>query len=163
MGNYKGPSRATCPTVGTKHNPAVSMPTRAGFDEAMSQCLVVSKGVVQACSEAVECHALVLWFETEFSSRFCKEHAVVLSTSPHSPQTHWAQTVVMLRHAVVLQTAGASKPPAPGVACSLRGRISFARSDAHRCLDIAVECQGFALDNSIVGAAQAQLYSVTTS
>lgn len=37
-------------------------------------------------------HALVLWFDTEFSDRFCKEKPVLLTTSPHEGQTHWAQT-----------------------------------------------------------------------
>ena len=34
----------------------------------------------------------MLWFDTEFSDRFCKEKPVLLTTSPHEGQTHWAQT-----------------------------------------------------------------------
>ena len=41
----------------------------------------------------VECHGVVVWFDTEFSARFCAERPVVLSTSPHAPTTHWAQTL----------------------------------------------------------------------
>ena len=36
---------------------------------------------------------MVVWFDTEFSARFCAERPVVLSTSPHAPATHWAQTL----------------------------------------------------------------------
>ena len=42
-------------------------------------------------------HAVVLWFDTHFSERFCAQHPVTLSTSPHAPPTHWAQTVLTLR------------------------------------------------------------------
>jgi hypothetical protein len=42
---------------------------------------------------AAECYGLVVWFDTEFSARFCKEQPVLLSTSPHAPPTHWAQTL----------------------------------------------------------------------
>lgn len=127
----------------------------------------------QACSKPVECHALVLWFDTEFSSRFCKERSIMLSTSPHSPQTHWAQTVITLRHPIMLYaTAAASgsaaehaghKAAPEGIASSVHGRISFARSQTHRCLDISVECQGFAADGSAVGVPQVQLSAVATT
>lgn len=46
----------------------------------------------------VEVHSVVLWFDCLFSERFCRDKAVVLSTSPHATQTHWAQ----------VRTAGAS-------------------------------------------------------
>ena len=45
-------------------------------------------------------HAVVLWFDTHFSERFCAQLPVTLSTSPHAPPTHWAQTVLMLRCAM---------------------------------------------------------------
>lgn len=63
--------------------------------------------VVQSCSGPQECHAFVLWFDTDFSLRFCKEHPVKLSTSPYTPQTHWCQTVLVLRY--VLYQAGSMK------------------------------------------------------
>lgn len=53
---------------------------------------------LQSCSGPQECHAFVLWFDTDFSPRFCKEHPVKLSTSPYTPQTHWCQTVLVLRY-----------------------------------------------------------------
>ena len=59
---------------------------------------------VQSCSGPQECHAFVLWFDTHFSTRFCKEHAVKLSTSPYTPQTHWCQTVLVLRY-ILIQAA----------------------------------------------------------
>lgn len=42
-------------------------------------------------------HSLVVWFDTVFSERFCAERPVTLSTSPAEPQTHWAQTVLVLK------------------------------------------------------------------
>ena len=53
---------------------------------------------MQSSAGPQECHAFVLWFDTDFSQRFCKEHAVKLSTSPYGPQTHWCQTVLVLRY-----------------------------------------------------------------
>ncbi len=43
------------------------------------------------------CHSLVIWFDTVFSERFCLERPVTLDTSAEAPQTHWAQTVQLLR------------------------------------------------------------------
>ena len=41
----------------------------------------------------MDCYGVVVWFDTEFSARFCAQAPVVLSTSPHSAPTHWAQTL----------------------------------------------------------------------
>ncbi|CAL8467117.1 g6653 [Coccomyxa elongata] len=118
---------------------------------------------------AAECHALVLWFDTEFSGRFCKEQPAVLSTSPHSTQTHWAQTILTLRQPIALQApaeaglAAAGAGPADAAAAALRGRISFGRSDKHRCLDISLECQAFSAHGAPVGPLQTQLYSIATA
>lgn len=46
---------------------------------------------------AVSCHAVVLWFETAFTDRFCRERPVLLDTSPACTPTHWAQVVLTLR------------------------------------------------------------------
>lgn len=46
---------------------------------------------------STECHALVLWFDVAFTSRFCKQQPVVLSTSPAQPPTHWQQAILTLR------------------------------------------------------------------
>ncbi len=114
----------------------------------------------QATGAAAECHALVLWFDTEFSARFCKEQPGLLSTSPLTQQTHWAQTILTLREPVLLQTQAAA---AGGGAASLRGRLSFGRSDKHRCLDISLECQAYSAQGAPVGSLQTQLYSIATA
>lgn len=54
-------------------------------------------GAADASTAGGACHALVLWFDTHFSERFCADHPVTLSTSPHEPPTHWAQTVLMFK------------------------------------------------------------------
>lgn len=126
---------------------------------------------VQADGAAVECHALVLWFDTEFSARFCREQQVLLTTSPLSTQTHWAQTILTLRQPITLQpptgaaavSAAAELPRSTGAAASLRGRISFGRSDKHRCLDISLECQALSAQGAPVGPLQTQLYSIATA
>eukprot|EP00882_Tetradesmus_deserticola_P031842 GHRQ01036018.1.p1 GENE.GHRQ01036018.1~~GHRQ01036018.1.p1 ORF type:complete len:251 (+),score=131.94 GHRQ01036018.1:199-951(+) len=98
-------------------------------------------------SDAVEIAALVLWFDVEFSARFCKEHPVTLSTSPHSPVTHWAQALLPLASPVRLR---------PGQA--LRCRLSMARSRArHRSLDMSLEY------SAPGGQAATRIYSMEVS
>ncbi len=115
----------------------------------------------------MEAHALVLWFDAEFSARACKQAAGLLSTSPHAPQTHWAQTVLALRTPILLQPA--RQPPHAAEkngsthAASLRGRLSVARSERHRCLDISLECQGCDAAGAPLGAQHAQLFSIATT
>lgn len=76
---------------------------------------------------AVTC--VVLWFDVDFSSRFCAERPVQLSTAPAAPATHWVQAVLPLRQSMALPAGG-----------GLGGRISMARSAAaHRVLDISLE------------------------
>lgn len=93
------------------------------------------------------CHGLVLWFETGFTSRFCKEMPTVLSTSPYNPKTHWAQTLLTFKEPIALssctstkvsssmQEIGTASSPAYGI----KGRLSIARSFRHRSIDISVE------------------------
>jgi protein arginine N-methyltransferase 3 len=91
-------------------------------DTAGDTAVGSSSSGVDASSSSVEVAALVLWFDVEFSARFCKEHPVMLSTSPHAPVTHWAQALLPLASPVVL---------GPGQA--LDCRLSMARSRArHR-------------------------------
>lgn len=100
-------------------------------------------------AQEAECHALVLWFDADFSRHMCAAAPMRLSTSPLEPQTHWAQTVLALRHPVALGGRGRAPvsedqggllplrggdPPA-----GLRGRLSVARSPKHRSLDISLE------------------------
>lgn len=85
-----------------------------------------------------ECHSLVLWFDTLFSERFCKEQPVVLSTSPAGTQTHWVQTVLLLKEPVLMAPAAVA-PTCPGTAVVLAGELSMTRSRrTHRSLDIVL-------------------------
>lgn len=86
----------------------------------------------ESCTARVErsgtCHCVVLWFDTLFSERFCREQPVTLTTSPHAPQTHWVQTVFLLKRPVHVAEGDA-----------LQLRMSFAKGTQHRSLDIALE------------------------
>ncbi|XP_058078832.1 probable protein arginine N-methyltransferase 3 [Magnolia sinica] len=105
-----------------------------------------------AKSETTSCYGFVLWFETAFSSRFCKEMPTTLSTSPYCPKTHWSQTIVTFREPVVM---GPVKPAADvgatiGTdacpAARIGARISIARSARHRSIDISLETTGISFD-----------------
>ncbi|KAE8713842.1 putative protein arginine N-methyltransferase 3 [Hibiscus syriacus] len=102
--------------------------------------------------KATSCHGVVLWFDTGFTSRFCKETPTVLSTSPYTPKTHWSQTILTFREAV---SVASSKFAAEGSAdvgtdaCPASKfllRISIARATQHRCIDISLETTGFSPD-----------------
>ncbi|KAF8403658.1 hypothetical protein HHK36_011762 [Tetracentron sinense] len=91
------------------------------------------------------CYGVVLWFETGFTSRFCKEMPVVLSTSPHTPKTHWSQTIFTFREPIVMASG---KPNADDLAAigtdacpasRIHSRISIARAVQHRSIDISLE------------------------
>ncbi|XP_042383245.1 probable protein arginine N-methyltransferase 3 [Zingiber officinale] len=98
------------------------------------------------------CYGMVLWFETGFTSRFCKEMPTNLSTSPYSPKTHWSQTILMFREPIVLSSSDitASMTGAVGTeecpAVAIRSRISIARSSAHRSIDVSLEPQAISSD-----------------
>lgn len=104
-----------------------------------------------------ECHALVLWFDCLFSDRFCGEHPVELSTSPMGPQTHWVQTVLLLKAPVVMAPAAVAPP---GAAVALEGQLSMARSrTTHRSLDIVLRYAPRYADGS-AGEEQTVLYGM---
>jgi protein arginine N-methyltransferase 3 len=85
-------------------------------------------------SGSVSVSAIVLWFDVEFSERFCRECPVTLSTSPAAECTHWAQAVLPLKQPVQLAADGSSS------SSSLACRLSMARNRGkHRCLDISLE------------------------
>ena len=109
-----------------------------------------------SATEPTECHAIVLWFDTDFSARHCMEAPTRLSTSPRQTPTHWAQTVLVLKEPVVLLPpqaclkTGSSADQLPedsrvtlswgAAAASLTGRLSMARNKGkHRMLDISLE------------------------
>ena len=76
-------------------------------------------------------HTLVLWFDVDFSERFCTNEPVTLSTSPAAETTHWAQTVLHLR------------TPISADADILRGALAISRStDDERGIDICVQVRG---------------------
>ncbi|GKU91381.1 hypothetical protein SLEP1_g5263 [Rubroshorea leprosula] len=94
------------------------------------------------------CYGIVLWFDTGFTSRFCKEMPVVLSTSPYTPRTHWSQTILTFREpiAIALGNFSAEKSSTIGtVSCpasKIQLRISIARATQHRSIDISLEAAG---------------------
>ncbi|MBA0746317.1 hypothetical protein Gogos_008850, partial [Gossypium gossypioides] len=102
--------------------------------------------------KATACYGVVLWFETGFTSRFCKEMPTVLSTSPYTPKTHWLQTILTFREPI---SVASSKFTAEGSAAvgtdacpasKIFLRISIARATQHRCIDISLETAGVGSD-----------------
>ncbi|CAN8259635.1 unnamed protein product [Cochlearia groenlandica] len=96
------------------------------------------------------CHGVVLWFDTGFTSRFCKENPTVLSTSPYTPPTHWSQTVLTFKEPISLALptllSGNERQGAIGTeqcpASSIHLRVSVARAPEHRSIDISLEATG---------------------
>ncbi|KAI9115208.1 hypothetical protein K1719_013527 [Acacia pycnantha] len=97
------------------------------------------------------CYGVVLWFETGFTSRFCREAPAVLSTSPYTPKTHWSQTILTFREPIAMGTEKATgvKVAAVGTdvypAAKIDLRIIIVRS-THRCIDICLEAVGVGPD-----------------
>ncbi|KAI3416631.1 Methyltransf_25 domain-containing protein, partial [Psidium guajava] len=98
------------------------------------------------------CYGVVLWFETGFTSRFCKDFPAVLSTSPSTPKTHWSQTMLTFREPIAMSSkrpcadrlapVGSDARPAH----KIRLRISIARAPEHRSIDISLEAVAIDLD-----------------
>lgn len=104
------------------------------------------------------CSCLVLWFDTEFSSRFCQNSPQVLSTSPSSKPTHWAQTVLPLPDSIPVSSYNSSGDGESAVA--LNCRLSMARQEKmHRTLDISLEYAPV-LGNGEVKTMKTQVYSI---
>lgn len=57
------------------------------------------RGLQEGQSGPVACRSVVLWFDVEFSARFCAEHPVTLSTDPSTQQTHWVQSLLTFKYA----------------------------------------------------------------
>lgn len=99
-------------------------------------------------SETTWCFGVVLWFETGFTSRFCKEMPAVLSTSPYTPKTHWLQTILTFKEPIAVtsgksnidKSAAVGTEACPAVRIPLR--ISIARASQHRNIDISLETAG---------------------
>ncbi|KMT17032.1 hypothetical protein BVRB_2g042330 [Beta vulgaris subsp. vulgaris] len=91
------------------------------------------------------CHGVVLWFDTGFTSRFCKEMPANLSTSPYTLKTHWSQTIFTFREPIALSSGKFDAKTSAGVgsdscpASKIELRISIARAPQHRAIDISME------------------------
>ncbi|EMS48725.1 putative protein arginine N-methyltransferase 3 [Triticum urartu] len=98
------------------------------------------------------CHGIVLWFDTGFTDRFCKDKPVVLSTSPFSTPTHWSQTIFTFEEPVAITNeksvvgSSASVGSAECPAATIRSRISIVRASEHRSIDISIETTGISSD-----------------
>ncbi|XAR54470.1 Histone-arginine N-methyltransferase [Bertholletia excelsa] len=94
------------------------------------------------------CYGVVLWFETGFTSRFCKEMPVILSTSPYTPKTHWSQTILSFKEPIAMAMGKTSTDRSAAVgtdacpAMRIQSRISIARASQHRSIDISLEIVG---------------------
>lgn len=94
------------------------------------------------------CYGIVLWFDTGFTDRFCKDKPVVLSTSPFSTPTHWSQTIftfeepIAMTHDESVDDSSASVGTAECPAVTVRSRISIVRASEHRSIDISIETTG---------------------
>lgn len=98
------------------------------------------------------CYGIVIWFETGFTDRFCREKPVILSTSPYGPSTHWSQTVLTFREPIAMASNGdATTQAAIGTedcpAGKIQARISVVRAPQHRSIDISVELTGIGIDS----------------
>lgn len=98
------------------------------------------------------CHGVVLWFDTGFTSRFCRETEANLSTSPYTPKTHWSQTILTFKEPIALSSQQLNVETSAVVgtdscpASKLRLRISIARAQQHRAIDISIEISGASHD-----------------
>lgn len=67
-----------------------------------------------------------MWFDVEFSARFCAAQPVTLSTAPGDPHTHWEQLILPLKQPLQVHAKDV-------ISC----QVSMARGVQHRTLDIA--------------------------
>lgn len=112
----------------------------------------VSGASLDPISGVTWCYGIVLWFDTPFSSRFCKESAYTLSTSPYSPTTHWYQTIFTFNEPIALASSdagAAGAAPLGTESCPARkigARISIGRAVVHRSIDISLEIAAVGFD-----------------
>ncbi|KAL5570590.1 hypothetical protein UlMin_027165 [Ulmus minor] len=103
-------------------------------------------------SKTTRCYGAILWFETGFTSRFCKQTPANLSTSPHTPSTHWSQTILTFREPIVMasqklmfdKSAAIGSNACPAMRINLR--MSIVRASQHRSIDISMETVGIGPD-----------------
>lgn len=98
------------------------------------------------------CYGVVLWFDTGFTTRFCRDTPAVLSTSPYTPKTHWSQTILTFREPIAIGFGeeNGTKPETIGTegypAVKIDLRVSIVRSTEHRSIDISMEAAGVSPD-----------------
>lgn len=94
------------------------------------------------------CYGLVLWFDTSFTHRFCKDNPTVLSTSPYTPKTHWSQTILTLKEPIALAVGkdNIEKSGDEFPAKRIESRISIARAPQYRSIDISIEVTAIGVD-----------------
>lgn len=103
----------------------------------------------------MEGSCIVLWFDTEFSPRFCTENPQTLSTGPFGTPTHWAQTVLPLPEAINHGQMESNRR-----VIGINGTISMSRQkQQHRTLDIVLEYAPL-YDNGTHGQKMSHLYSI---
>ena len=124
-------------------------------------------------AEPIMCHGIVVWFDTAFSERFCKEAPVVLTTSPHAERTHWAQTLLHFPEPVALVPHGSfwwgKDQPKMGLigtrtnpAKGIKVRIGMAKckeEERARGLDISLEYEPV-LEDGTPGTRKARMYQM---
>ncbi|XP_015894716.3 probable protein arginine N-methyltransferase 3 [Ziziphus jujuba] len=103
-------------------------------------------------SKTTQCYGVVLWFDTGFTTRFCKEMPANLSTSPATPKTHWSQTILTFREPIVIASEKFSRDRSTAIgtdaypATRIHLRISIVRASQHRSIDISLETAGVGPD-----------------
>ncbi|XP_011000613.1 PREDICTED: probable protein arginine N-methyltransferase 3 [Populus euphratica] len=107
----------------------------------------------ESTSKTTWCYGVVLWFDTGFTPRFCKETPSVLSTSPYTPKTHWSQTIFTFLEPIAMAPGKPNVDNSAAVgtdacpASRIHLRISIARAvEHHRSIDISIETSGVDLD-----------------
>ncbi|GMH15458.1 hypothetical protein Nepgr_017299 [Nepenthes gracilis] len=115
-------------------------------DMDFTACIELEPNSTTPMESTVWCHGVVLWFETAFTSRFCKEKPTILSTSPYTSKTHWSQTIFTLKEPIALSSENnpnAAKSATVGTdsraAAKIQLRISVVRAAQHRSIDISLE------------------------
>ncbi|KAH9621976.1 hypothetical protein KSS87_010214 [Heliosperma pusillum] len=98
------------------------------------------------------CYGVVIWFDTGFTSRVCKEVPANLSTSPYIPKTHWSQTILTFKEPILLSSEKSNAESSALVgtdscpASKIHLRISIVRAPEHRAIDISLETWGVTHD-----------------
>ena len=116
-----------------------------------------------AARRGEETNGIVLWFDTEFSKRFCVDRPVMLSTNPDALKTHWVQTMLHFHEPIVLgdsvEDASARVGSAANQGSKIAGRISMVKSKRLRAYDISLEYRAVSA-NGESGPLRVALYAL---